>query len=89
MDFTIDIQLTQATRDQLRYLTAKVDDQKAVVGCRTHDALIGLHESGCKPESCSGCSDFANCGTQNDVNVAFSPEETKFTRGGSENFNIP
>ncbi len=31
MDFAIDVQLSQAARDQLRYLAAEVDDQKAVM----------------------------------------------------------
>jgi hypothetical protein len=36
MDFAIDVQLAQATRNQLRHLAAEVDDEKAVVNDLAH-----------------------------------------------------
>ena len=36
MDLAIDVQLAQATRDQLRHLAAEVDDEKAVMGALGH-----------------------------------------------------
>jgi hypothetical protein len=41
VDFAIDVQLAQAARNQLRDLAAKVDDEKAVVGCLCHARAIG------------------------------------------------
>ncbi|ETW14695.1 cytosine deaminase [Roseivivax marinus] len=36
MDFAVDVQFAQPTRDQLRHLGAEVDDEKAVVGGLVH-----------------------------------------------------
>ena len=36
MDFAINVQLAQTPRNQLRYLTSKVDDEEAVMRCIFH-----------------------------------------------------
>ena len=36
VDFAINVQLAQTPRDQLRYLTSKVDDEEAVMRCIFH-----------------------------------------------------
>ena len=36
VDFAINVQLAQTPRNQLRYLTSKVDDEEAVMRCIFH-----------------------------------------------------
>ena len=36
VDFAINVQLAQTSRNQLRYLTSKVDDEEAVMRCIFH-----------------------------------------------------
>jgi hypothetical protein len=42
MDFAIDIAFAQASRDQLRYLRSKINDEKAVMCLMCHTRCLGL-----------------------------------------------
>ena len=48
VDLAIDVELAEASRNQLRHLAAKVDNKKAVMGDICHAHLLRKHECPCK-----------------------------------------